>query len=767
MAWLTLQDRSTFTPFAKEPDLETVTYWVQRLEPVIRADQEDEIIVVFCNRCGTEDDVVYAGSSAVIGIKNGTVSVYGLLGRGVKELLMVDTDLPPFARLVDRPKKAKAEEQPAPPADDHPVPSVEEQPARASPGQIPQTPMSPSQERLGHLPEAKGGYEKPAVSTAPESLATEPLPRQPSIERQSPPSASTEEAANGGDRQTEPQTDNLTRGDAASGNEPCDDCDEHISPGTSVVTSTLPKITHTDPTPISARPKLSISTGLWSPPPKTPTCPSCDPFTPPVSAGDDKLATSMHSNTLLTPGRYLWSPAQAQPPSASVVTPEEPVWPASDIPTIADTVRTTCLFPKPETRAQSKRPPVSIDTSWPKRSVRRIGARSLPGTPVQSENSSGIDATRAQTSGINPSAKPASRAGSKPSIRAPIRIDTGVPAVPSNRSGSRSLPGTPTREELPASLIRVDTTVFRGSSSRARMPTSPRTPTQRELPTSPTGPRNAIGRAMGSLEALAEDIESPETQTMAIPTSPIGRISNRPSRRTGRMSRRPSLGSLGARDSEAVPSLRSPRFQGPASPSTAQPTSTPADASVRASENQEDHSRGRQSRVPSHKAIRNLLAPKTSITIAASPSVFKTSFNENEISMTPQPSPPLPSPPLRPRRIGGRSISGDMVPPRPQSPLRAQIHRPSLETSNLGPNRERFSRRGDVSPLDPGSPVALPVVEDASRGLEALMATEDEAFLGQTMRMAETWRMQRMVGHRERHPPLPPQGERIQPTFFF
>lgn len=86
MAWLTLEDRSTFTPFSQDPDMDTISYWVQRLEPLIRSDNEDEIIVIFCNRCGIEDDAVYAGTSAVVGVKHGEVSVYGLLGRGAKEL---------------------------------------------------------------------------------------------------------------------------------------------------------------------------------------------------------------------------------------------------------------------------------------------------------------------------------------------------------------------------------------------------------------------------------------------------------------------------------------------------------------------------------------------------------------------------------------------------------------------------------------------------------------------------------------------------------
>lgn len=61
------------------------------------------LIIVFCNRTGVEDQTtVYAGTSAVIGIHQGEVKVYGLLGRGVKELLIVDTDDSPFANLTIR-----------------------------------------------------------------------------------------------------------------------------------------------------------------------------------------------------------------------------------------------------------------------------------------------------------------------------------------------------------------------------------------------------------------------------------------------------------------------------------------------------------------------------------------------------------------------------------------------------------------------------------------------------------------------------------------
>ncbi|KAI1330200.1 hypothetical protein F5Y16DRAFT_416231 [Xylariaceae sp. FL0255] len=103
MAWLTREEGRLFSRMPNEPDMDSLTYWITRLEPLIRSDSQDEVIVVFCNRTGIEDDAVYAGTSAVIGIKDGEVNVYGLLGRGEKDLLVVDTEAPPYAKLVYRP----------------------------------------------------------------------------------------------------------------------------------------------------------------------------------------------------------------------------------------------------------------------------------------------------------------------------------------------------------------------------------------------------------------------------------------------------------------------------------------------------------------------------------------------------------------------------------------------------------------------------------------------------------------------------------------
>jgi hypothetical protein len=111
MAWLTREDARSFSRTRREPDLETLSYWVSRLEPLIRAEGEDEIIVVLANRCGSEGSATYAGTSAVLGVQNGEVRVYGILGRGERELLVVDTSKRPAAHLISDPHGKAADSQ--------------------------------------------------------------------------------------------------------------------------------------------------------------------------------------------------------------------------------------------------------------------------------------------------------------------------------------------------------------------------------------------------------------------------------------------------------------------------------------------------------------------------------------------------------------------------------------------------------------------------------------------------------------------------------
>jgi protein N-terminal amidase len=74
--------------------MDTLSYWLVRLKPLLAIDEPKEVIIVLANRTGVEGDAVYASISAAIGIERGYVKLYGVLERGEKEILMVDTSKP-------------------------------------------------------------------------------------------------------------------------------------------------------------------------------------------------------------------------------------------------------------------------------------------------------------------------------------------------------------------------------------------------------------------------------------------------------------------------------------------------------------------------------------------------------------------------------------------------------------------------------------------------------------------------------------------------
>ena len=100
MAWPTTENYGSYCRSPKEPDMVVLQDWLERMEPLIRAETEGEIICVFGNVAGKRGEVAYAGTSAVLGIVGGEVKVYGYLGRCEKELLVVDTNQRPIGKLV-------------------------------------------------------------------------------------------------------------------------------------------------------------------------------------------------------------------------------------------------------------------------------------------------------------------------------------------------------------------------------------------------------------------------------------------------------------------------------------------------------------------------------------------------------------------------------------------------------------------------------------------------------------------------------------------
>jgi protein N-terminal amidase len=99
MAWLTRLAASDLVAKASEPDLETFAYWLERLGPVVEKGEgrEGETVIVLANRSGSEpgamgtEEARYAGSSTVLGIADGRVRVFGILGRAEEGVLVVDT----------------------------------------------------------------------------------------------------------------------------------------------------------------------------------------------------------------------------------------------------------------------------------------------------------------------------------------------------------------------------------------------------------------------------------------------------------------------------------------------------------------------------------------------------------------------------------------------------------------------------------------------------------------------------------------------------
>ena len=112
MAWLShsLTKEEINGDRRTEPELETLSYWVERFRPVVAG--ERQVIVVIGNRCGIEGgdvcntstgagdmpetaEVCYAGSSTVIRIGKGKVELWDVLGKGEERCLLVDTEEAP------------------------------------------------------------------------------------------------------------------------------------------------------------------------------------------------------------------------------------------------------------------------------------------------------------------------------------------------------------------------------------------------------------------------------------------------------------------------------------------------------------------------------------------------------------------------------------------------------------------------------------------------------------------------------------------------
>jgi protein N-terminal amidase len=112
MAWLTSLPKEEMEVEPEQPALETVSYWLQRFEPLVEASRnsEEDVVVVFCNRVGNEvnevrelttksgqviplgESVSYAGSSCAMRFSGGEVSILDMMGKREEGLLVFDTE---------------------------------------------------------------------------------------------------------------------------------------------------------------------------------------------------------------------------------------------------------------------------------------------------------------------------------------------------------------------------------------------------------------------------------------------------------------------------------------------------------------------------------------------------------------------------------------------------------------------------------------------------------------------------------------------------
>ncbi|PSK56686.1 Protein N-terminal amidase [Elsinoe australis] len=117
-AWLTSLTPEELLEEKENPDLDTLNYWVARFKPLLQRIGREEVVMVFANRCGLEPGQVagvtrgvdeegksvvgYAGTSCVMGVKDGSLRIWEMLGRAVEDVLIVDTERPPKYELRRR-----------------------------------------------------------------------------------------------------------------------------------------------------------------------------------------------------------------------------------------------------------------------------------------------------------------------------------------------------------------------------------------------------------------------------------------------------------------------------------------------------------------------------------------------------------------------------------------------------------------------------------------------------------------------------------------
>lgn len=91
MSWLTTLSSTELATSTKQPDLNTLNHWIERIVPLVKNSNE-EVTVVFANRCGEEPgDARYAGSSWVGKVGKGKIKIWDIAGRAEERVINVNT----------------------------------------------------------------------------------------------------------------------------------------------------------------------------------------------------------------------------------------------------------------------------------------------------------------------------------------------------------------------------------------------------------------------------------------------------------------------------------------------------------------------------------------------------------------------------------------------------------------------------------------------------------------------------------------------------
>ena len=93
MAWLTQLSLEELNSDSEQPDMNCVTYWIERFSPILESQSRSSTTIVCANRCGSEGEALYAGSSTIMRMQNGETTIYGVLGRNEEKCLIADVEI--------------------------------------------------------------------------------------------------------------------------------------------------------------------------------------------------------------------------------------------------------------------------------------------------------------------------------------------------------------------------------------------------------------------------------------------------------------------------------------------------------------------------------------------------------------------------------------------------------------------------------------------------------------------------------------------------